>query len=553
MTKLLNKFHRFLFCLLILFLPVQLGKHFWPDWALVGGIRIDYLSLTIYLTDILVLGILVSWSLSLWLKTKNQKPKRLFQKLSDYSSSKPRQTRGESRSPSTVRQNSPQASSGQSSRQTRTIRTYIISAFFLFSFFIVNIFLAQNRPVAFFRLLKLAELFFLGLYVKNNFSISQFLNFSIILSFTIIYSSIIAWAQFLRQSSIGGLLWWLGERTFVSSTPGIAQVVLDGRLFLRPYAAFPHPNVLAGYLAVAMPLIMINQKPKTNSSSSDPEPVEGESRSLVLDCARTIRDYRALDILRSLSFILGITTLFITFSRSGWIAGGTGIVISLLLFFFKALKQKKQESRRWLKGRNSLFFIVLYSLFFVLFLFLGKERLGQLRFKSESLQLRQELNKVALAMIKKYPLTGVGLGNFIPSLAQFKKGLSHKELQPAHNIYLLISAETGLFGLALFVLMIFLTYRGLISKSKFLISKQILSTKHQKIKSLVIRSLGIRHYLGQLGIRSIRNLAQVISTPLFISLTCILLLGLVDHYFFTLQQTQLLFAIVLGMVFGQDS
>ena len=267
------------------------------------------------------------------------------------------------------------------------------------------------------------------------------------------------------------------------------------------------------------------QKPKTNSSSSE----RGESRSLVLDCAsrqardfaRTIRDCRALDVLRSLSFILGITTLFITFSRAAWIVGGTGIVISLLLFFFKALKQKKQESRRWLKGRNSLFFVVLCSLFFVLFLFLGKERLGQLRFKSESLQLRQELNKVALAMIKKHPLTGVGLGNFIPSLAQFKKGLSHKELQPVHNIYLLIGAESGLIGLGVFIWLIYLSYRKLFQKN-------IKTLKHKNKKR-----------------------PNYLITQLLISLSIILALGLFDHYFFTLQQTQLLFVIVLGMVLGK--
>src|SRR5580692_2023869 len=43
-----------LLSLFFLFLPTQLGKHFWPDFSIVSGIRIDYLSPIIYVTDILV-------------------------------------------------------------------------------------------------------------------------------------------------------------------------------------------------------------------------------------------------------------------------------------------------------------------------------------------------------------------------------------------------------------------------------------------------------------------------------------------------------------------
>src|SRR5581483_7422034 len=45
---------KLLFFLSILFLPSQLGKHFWPTFSYVEGIRIDYLSPTLYLTDVLI-------------------------------------------------------------------------------------------------------------------------------------------------------------------------------------------------------------------------------------------------------------------------------------------------------------------------------------------------------------------------------------------------------------------------------------------------------------------------------------------------------------------
>ncbi len=53
--------HMLLFSLLLVFLPTQLGYHVWPDWALVLGRRIDYISPTLYATDILIVLLLVSW------------------------------------------------------------------------------------------------------------------------------------------------------------------------------------------------------------------------------------------------------------------------------------------------------------------------------------------------------------------------------------------------------------------------------------------------------------------------------------------------------------
>ncbi|MEK9176076.1 MAG: hypothetical protein AAB520_01390, partial [Patescibacteria group bacterium] len=45
---------KLIFYLLLLFLPTQLGLHLWPDFSFVHGIRIDYLSPTIYFTDFLI-------------------------------------------------------------------------------------------------------------------------------------------------------------------------------------------------------------------------------------------------------------------------------------------------------------------------------------------------------------------------------------------------------------------------------------------------------------------------------------------------------------------
>ena len=54
---------KILLFLTILFLPTQLGKHFWPQFSYIYSLRVDYLSPTLYFWDILVMGLLSVWVL----------------------------------------------------------------------------------------------------------------------------------------------------------------------------------------------------------------------------------------------------------------------------------------------------------------------------------------------------------------------------------------------------------------------------------------------------------------------------------------------------------
>ncbi|MCL5090716.1 MAG: hypothetical protein M1514_01765 [Patescibacteria group bacterium] len=49
----------FFFFLTLLFLPTQLGKHFWPPFSHVYSLGIDYLSPTIYFWDLLAISLLI--------------------------------------------------------------------------------------------------------------------------------------------------------------------------------------------------------------------------------------------------------------------------------------------------------------------------------------------------------------------------------------------------------------------------------------------------------------------------------------------------------------
>src|SRR3990167_9408556 len=53
----IRNLERFFLLLLLLLLPTQLAYHYWPAWSLVHGIRVDYLSPTLYLTDLIILAL----------------------------------------------------------------------------------------------------------------------------------------------------------------------------------------------------------------------------------------------------------------------------------------------------------------------------------------------------------------------------------------------------------------------------------------------------------------------------------------------------------------
>lgn len=436
-----------IFYLLILLLPIQLGLHFWPPFAFVNGIRVDYLAPTIYLTDILVLGILISW---------------LVDKLRVIMSSRALAKSRAWRSPS-----------------CNDIMIFLLLLIFL----IFNIVFAQNQFLAFFKALKILELTLLSIFIieeRPSFKITVYC-----LLIAVCYSSIIAWEQFIKQSSINGPFYFLGERSFNISTPGIARADILGKLILRPYATFPHPNVLAGFLTVVLPFLFFFPQ------------ITNSKKTSVL--------YFPL-----LLFVLA--TLFITFSRTAWI---TTLVISLVFFFMTKKKIIKlftvSAIGRWTFGLSCLLLTFLLPFFWSRMESLFSSNL-------ESLSIREKLINTSIQMFLKYPLTGVGLNNFIPEINHFTRINSYQELQPVHNIFLLITAESGIVGIILFLILIFLIGRKLLN------GYMVIWLKQKKPFS----------YLAM--------------QPFILSFSSLLFLSLFDHYFFTLQQTQLLFTIIIGFI-----
>ena len=393
------------FYLLLLFLPTQIGLHFWPAWSYVIGRKVDYLSPTIYFTDILILLIIViSFKIN------------YFKQLLNFKS------------------------------------------ILVILFIALNIYFSSIPLLAVYKWLKIFELFLLGVYIIKNINLKKdWQNIVKVLSIGIIFESLLCILQFLNQSSINGMFYWFGERAFTISTAGIAKTTLEGIYLLRPYGTFSHPNALGGYLATLLPLVLVT-------------------------------DFKPMKI-KWLAFVLGLSALFLTFSKTAFVIGFIGVVASWLM-------EKKIQIKY-----SSMIFITFIMFIIIIGIF------SNIPLEKESIERRISLNVTSLEIFQKKPILGVGLGNFIPNLPVYSKDKEvMRFLQPAHNIYLLILSELGVLGLAVFIC--------------------ILSSSLNNIK---------------------KNKKNIISIQLLVSTVIILLLGLFDHYFITLQQTQILFTIIVSL------
>jgi len=208
----------------------------------------------------------------------------------------------------------------------------------------------------------------------------------------------------------------MGERTFNSLTPGIALGSWGGRSFLRPYATFPHPNVLGGFLSLVLTYVIYTL---TNH-------------------------YKVMKktwlLFYMLVTILGVITLVITFSRLAWASFLVGVFCLLIL--------RKKDAYKWLQSKKTFLLIILYLIILssvVILIFIS--------LNEKSIIERKELIQVALSMIASKPLFGVGLNNFIVQVKFYVPYIKNTYLlQPVHNVYLLIFSELGFVGFFLTLL-----------------------------------------------------------------------------------------------------
>lgn len=238
-----------------------------------------------------------------------------------------------------------------------------------------------------------------------------------------IIQGLLAVQQFFSQKVIGSK--WLGMATQQSGDLGVSVVQFGDERWLRAYGSFGWPNALGIYLAVIFIL------------------------GLILYFYYSRPKYRPLILLGQLIILAG---LLLSFSRGAWLAtaGGT------LVFALAAWKHLPAEFSR-LKFYSRLIQqlivcgVLIVSLIIIFRpVFFARFNTGNY-LENLSVTERQEQFKVVGQIITDNLFFGVGPGLYTGYLYQHYSKPLYGQYQPAHNIYLLMAAETGLFVFSLLI------------------------------------------------------------------------------------------------------
>lgn len=423
------RIERFIFFILIFSVISQLGKHFWPDFSFVSGIRVDYLAPTVYITDILLVILFVFFVFRVFQK------KELFGCLSFFSA--------------------PQC-------------------IFFFLLLIAAASMSVSPWAAAYGSIKIIEYAFLGWYVSVFFRETERKSLIDTLALGAFIVSVLALWQFILQRSVGGFWYFFGERTFSQSTIGIATIHYGDSLILRPYATFPHPNVLAFFLFFV--LLMIYSKLEFEKDRI-------EKTLLIIIC------------------IIANIALFLTFTRSV-------LVMYALYVMYVSMRFGK---------RQLILAAIPVMAVIVFYLSVFQTRFFNSGFFQQDAILRVELLKIAVLVFLQYPYLGVGVNNFFYHESAFQKTISPTLLQPVHNIYLLVLTQAGIAGAILFIWFM------------------VKTIKHLIVKIRAEESVCSRRFFESL----------------LIMLFATLFIGFFDHFLLTLQQGQLLFALLLGLSWAE--
>ena len=409
-----------IFQFLLFLLPSQLGYHIWLKSSYLFGVKVDYFAPTIYFTDVLILSLL-----GLLLIQKVFTKTTLIGKR----------------------------------------EALLVGSIFLFA--IINSLFATSPVIAIIKWLKIFELLFLVLYIKNEIKV----NFKDLVFLPLVlgtlWTSLIGILQFLSQKSLGGIFYFFGERTFNFSTPGIALGNFLGGFALRAYSTFSHPNSFAGFLGGVLIVLILY---KTNQNK--------------------------WKIIRGLAIALILVALYLALSR--WVLISLAITGTAILLVEKNLIKFKTTI-------VILFFITFIgSLIFPVLSSIGLDENTNL---PETVSERIFLSRRALQIAAKNPLLGVGLNNYLFELPGANTTPYTWRLQPVHNIPLLLLSEVGLTGLIFCAIFLWKCFQ-----------KTSISLENNSYK--------------------------IFTWTLFF----ILVTGLTDHYWVTLQQNQLFLALILGLV-----
>jgi len=417
----------------LLLIPTQLGRHFWLKESSVIGIRIDYLSIILYLTDVLWLGWVVSQSSIFSLQSS------IFNLQSSIFPLKADQ---------------PLVEMKRGFKKIFSFQNLILVLLVG-----VNIILARARWVALYRWLRIGQWgLTIKLVSKNKKEIRNYL--VKVIPWWIVIEAFLGLAQIVKGGSLNGFWWWLGERKFTYGGIGIAQFRIFDYAWIRAYGTFSHPNSLAGFLLLAWWWWRSNLPPTPFFDKT------GVKNFLLKRVFYWIVNWSA---------VMGI---FLSGSRVVWVVTA-GMLIGEEILKSRKIKGKGTIATVPYNPYNSHNPYNSYKLLIaklllgigVVLIIMGvisvNYRISDFvgGWDINSLEKRKALALSAIKMIKESPLFGIGAGNFVVNLPKYQSG-NFYWLQPVHNILLLAWSEIGILGIIILVFSLLFSFTK-ITKKKY--------------------------------------------------------------------------------------
>ncbi len=236
----------------------------------------------------------------------------------------------------------------------------------------------------------------------------------IALSLFVVSQSLIGIAQVWQQHSLG--LQALGEWELDPQVRGVSVILLGQSRFLRAYGLADHPNTLAGALALALLVI-------------------------------TFSPTKQARLLQIVTIALGLTTLYLTFSRAAWLAWVMGLAAGLGLLIWR---RQRFALRRLATTHAATLAILIPILITTLPAFTTRLDTSSSLSNAAGQLERAYLNQAAWPILRQHLGLGLGMSS-IPQALQIAYPKFPLDYQPPHLVPLVIALELGVLGLVIYV------------------------------------------------------------------------------------------------------
>lgn len=254
-----------------------------------------------------------------------------------------------------------------------------------------------------------------------------------------VIQAIVGLSQFFYQHIPASTLLGIAEQS--ADILGSSVIETYNGRWLRAYGAFPHPNILGGFLVLAVFLVI--EKYQNTYQQFITWWQENNKEFFTEDDKKYLKISGIKNVVLLIFFLIIFSGLLISFSRSAWLALTIGFIVYAILEY-----RKKNNIIPLLKLFAAGFLMM--SSFYILYPDLFSTRFtNETRLEKNSVEERISGYESYTNIIANNWLTGTGLGNYVFELVKQNHGQPAYTYQPIHNTFILIIAEIGILGVIL--------------------------------------------------------------------------------------------------------